>query len=284
MWFVDVNYAQITFDMVVDDEVSIPAHGRTDYLEPLNDTIMKSQSSQFDKSYDDVFYSAASESYPHSQSIDSIEKADEPVTMTKIEPSLDDSRISKESMPILDFEGKPEERRNSITDEQTIQKIDPLGLIAFDSPSRFCGIRPALSCANIPAGVSLLDVDIMASPKSIAKYSQRDFDQLKTEFERRAEKQSEFMQFEIQAIQEKYNASLQTNNELRILLKEYEATMTQILDARKSNGDQLATIEQLLQDKRKLKVDLQTAQVAYQNLHARYEEVKALNEQLRVVQ
>lgn len=57
-----------------------------------------------------------------------------------------------------------------------------------------------------------------------------------------------------------------------------------MIEARKQKSDQLATIEQLLQDKRKLQVDLQTAQVTYHNLHARYEEVKSLNEQLRAVQ
>lgn len=56
-----------------------------------------------------------------------------------------------------------------------------------------------------------------------------------------------------------------------------------MVEARKQKSDQLSTIEQLLQDKRKLHVDLQTAQISYQNLHSRYEEIKTLNEQLRVV-
>lgn len=60
-------------------------------------------------------------------------------------------------------------------------------------------------------------------------------------------------------------------------------TLIPFVEARKQKSDQLATIEQLLQDKRKLQTELQTAQVTYHNLHARYEEVKSLNEQLRVV-
>jgi len=147
------------------------------------------------------------------------------------------NHVSKESMP--EVTGQPQqetERRKSITEEGAVKEIDPIGLIAFDSPSRFSAhptatsLRSAVSCAHLnqPA-LSLLDVDIMASPQSMAKYSQRDFDLVKGEFEKRAEKQAEFLQFEIQTIQEKYDASLQANNELRILMAEYENTMNQIL-------------------------------------------------------
>lgn len=196
--------------MAVDDEVSIPAQGQNQ------------NHSQSVYGFDDVFYSAASASYNLSGS--SIEVQDE-----EMELGRDLGHLSKESIPdrLTTIE---EPRRKSITDDDAMQHIDPHGLIAFDSPSRFpSGIlrsNPALSRAD---GPSLLDVDIMASPSSMAKYSQRDFDGLKAEFERRAEKQAEFMQFEIQALQERYDASLQANHELRILMAEYENTMAHIL-------------------------------------------------------
>lgn len=210
--------------MAVDEEISIPANGKCS----------QSQASVT------TFYSAASGSCTMEDRADSLSQ--EPILMpiddvNQVEPKKRAlTSISKESMPDLVDVGpaamsfEPQEpRRRSITEDDSMQDIDPLGLIAFDSPSRFTGIRPAASCAQLPTGLSLLDVDIMASPQSMAKYSQRDFDRLKAEFERRAEKQAEFMQFEIQTLQERYDASLQANNELRILMAEYENTMNQIL-------------------------------------------------------
>lgn len=212
--------------MAVDEEISIPANGKCS----------QSQASVT------TFYSAASGSCTMEDRADSLSQ--EPILMpiddvnqVQEEPKKRAlTSISKESMPDLVDVGptamsfEPQEpRRRSITEDDSMQDIDPLGLIAFDSPSRFTGIRPAASCAQLPTGLSLLDVDIMASPQSMAKYSQRDFDRLKAEFERRAERQAEFMQFEIQTLQERYDASLQANNELRILMAEYENTMNQIL-------------------------------------------------------
>lgn len=221
--------------MVVDEEISIPANG-SNQLMGLGNVSQMSLAKSIEE-----FYSAESQTLSTVLLRDS--PSDDPV-MTLIE----DQSLSKESIfegsmlegskasvckesiaresvtdeSPLDFQ---QERRRSITDENSMQDIDPLGLIAFDSPSRFSG-RPAPSHALTG---HLLDVDIMASPQSMAKYTQRDFDRLKGEFEKRAEKQAEFMQFEIQAVQEKYDASLQTNNELRILMAEYENTMSQIL-------------------------------------------------------
>lgn len=209
--------------MAVDEEISIPANGKCS----------QSQASVT------TFYSAASGSCTMDASL-----SQEPILMPIDNAKLAEesekntlASISKESMPELVDVGPPnttkvpveEPRRRSITDENSMQDIDPLGLIAFDSPSRFTGIRPAASCAQLQTGLSLLDVDIMASPQSMAKYSQRDFDRLKAEFERRAERQAEFMQFEIQTLQERYDSSLQANNELRILMAEYENTMNQLL-------------------------------------------------------
>lgn len=226
--------------MPVDEEVSIPANGKC------------SQSQASIGGMSDVFYSAVSgscsmEDTTAARLTESGSLSQDPMMMSieMVEPDAKKSTltsISKESMPEM-VEEKPSDsllcdfynneqtpRRRSITDDDAMQEIDPTGLIAFDSPSRFTGLRPAASCAQLlHTGLSLLDVDIMASPQSMAKYSQRDFDRLKAEFERRAERQAEFMQFEIQTLQERYDASLQANNELRILMNEYENTMGQIL-------------------------------------------------------
>lgn len=226
--------------MAVDDEISIPAHGKCS----------QSQASLGGVG-DELFYSAASGSYSMelSQPAAAQQRDEEPMMMP-IDTNGEEEEgrlagsISKESMPRL-VEERPalliaqlpplEEatgsaRRRSITDDDAMQDVDPLGLIAFDSPSRFPTAR-TLSSAQLAqqAGLSLLDVDIMASPQSLAKYSQRDFDRLKGEFERRAERQAEFMQFELQTLKERYDASLQANKELRVLVTEYENTMSQIL-------------------------------------------------------
>lgn len=224
--------------MAVDEEVSIPAYGKCS----------QSQASLGGVT-DELFFSAASGSYSMELSQPAAQMQpmeEEPVLMpigTAQESAGVSGSISKESMPQL-VEEKPAllisqlpplqeapntPRRRSITDMDAMQEVDPHGLIAFSSPSRFP--NRTLSSAQLAqqAGLSLLDVDIMASPQSLAKYSQRDFDRLKGEFERRAEKQAEFMQFELQALQERYETSLQANNELRVLVAEYENTMGQLL-------------------------------------------------------
>lgn len=217
--------------MAVDEEIIIPGNGRK--ADEIN--FEASQSGE------EMFWSAKSASYPHpfSESTAAVNF----VSSGSVEPVMTDidmggNNVSKESIPEPQQET---ERRKSITEEGAVKEIDPIGLIAFDSPSRFSAhptatsLRSAVSCAQLNQPVlSLLDVDIMASPQSMAKYSQRDFELVKGEFEKRAEKQAEFLQFEIQTIQEKYDSSLQANNELRILMAEYENTMNQILGTQPS--------------------------------------------------
>lgn len=217
--------------MAVDEEISIPANGKCSQSQASVTTFYSAASGSFTMEDRDASFSQE----PIMMPIEEANQVEEPKksALTSISkesmPDLVDVGSTAASKSVEPFDQSQEPRRRSITDDNSMQDIDPLGLIAFDSPSRFTGVRPAASCAQLPTGLSLLDVDIMASPQSMAKYSQRDFDRLKAEFERRAERQAEFMQFEIQSIQERYDASLQANNELRILMAEYENTMNQIL-------------------------------------------------------
>lgn len=222
--------------MLVDEEVSIQSHG--------NKVRIVTGASQASLG-EEVYYSC-----PESQSLVTL---DDPemfsASLEKMDERRDeDERISKESIPEhlmqVDEIVKPDTdklvettpiRRRSLTNNQDVieQEFDPMGLIAFESPSRFPQSKMLKTTVSTPIGqacTSLLDMEmIQTSPGSIPKYTQREFDALKGEFERRAERQVEFLQFEVQTIQEKYDGSVKANGELKLLLSEYERTMSQIL-------------------------------------------------------
>lgn len=95
-------------------------------------------------------------------------------------------------------------------------------------------------------------------------------------------RQVEFLQYEINSLQEKYENSLQTNAEMRATVTEYERTLAQFIDARRARPDQHSSVDQLLQEKKKLELEIQTLQISFQNLHQRYEDIKGLHEQSRI--
>lgn len=95
-------------------------------------------------------------------------------------------------------------------------------------------------------------------------------------------KQVEFLQYEINNLEEKYENSKKNNEEMRVMLSEYEKTLAQFIDARRTRPDQHSSIDQLLQDKKKLELEIQTLQISYQNLHQRYEDLKGLQEQSKI--
>jgi hypothetical protein len=161
------------------------------------------------------------------------------------------------------------------------REFDPIGLIAFESPS-----KPVRTTnANTPPRGTLLDIDSLCplSPTSQPKYTEREMSLLKTQFDDRMERQMELLQTEIAILQEKYAAALAAGEEMRSLLGEYERTMVQVVEIRQQNTDQHGSVEQLSQEKRQLLVDMQAMQIAFANLKQRYDENKTMNEQLRLV-
>lgn len=87
------------------------------------------------------------------------------------------------------------------------------------------------------------------------------------------------MHQELSELNSKYDIAIKTNAQLRAVLADYERTMAQIIESRKSGDSH--TLEHLKQDKQKLAADLQMAQIAFQNLHQRYEELKGKAEDLK---
>lgn len=92
----------------------------------------------------------------------------------------------------------------------------------------------------------------------------------------------EFLQYEVSSLEEKYDTSVKSNSEMRTMLEEYEKTLAQFIDARRTRPDQHSTHDQLIQEKKKLELEIQTLQISYQNLHQRYEELRGLQEQARI--
>lgn len=65
-------------------------------------------------------------------------------------------------------------------------------------------------------------------------------------------------------------------------MTEYERTLAQFIDARRHRPDQHLGVDELLQEKKKLELEIQTLQISFQNLHQRYEDIKGLHEQARI--
>lgn len=55
------------------------------------------------------------------------------------------------------------------------------------------------------------------------------------------------------------------------------------VDARKQKNEQFVTAEQLQNEKKLLEGDLQTMQISFQNLHQRYDDLKSLYDQQKMV-
>ena len=83
-------------------------------------------------------------------------------------------------------------------------------------------------------------------------------------------------------MQNKYQETLAENAELRSVTAEYERTLAQFLGARRSHPDQFSSVEELVREKKKLELEIQSVQVSFQNLHQRYEDIKGLHEQTRI--
>lgn len=192
----------------------------------------------------------------------------------------DSKNISKESiLPMVHSFSHQDDERQSM-----MREFDPIGLMAFDSPTR--PIMPAAEASrNTPGKNNLLDLEPLCplTPGSQPRYTEHDLVRLKEMMEGRTSHQTELLQTEITILQEKYATALQAGQELRDLLSEYERTMAQIVEIRRENVDSMSGMEQLLQEKRQLLVDLQAMHIAFANLKQRYEENKTINEQLRLV-
>lgn len=87
------------------------------------------------------------------------------------------------------------------------------------------------------------------------------------------------MHQEISDLNAKYDIAIKTNAQLRTVLADYERTMAQIIEARKTEDNK--TLEQVRQERQKVVADLQMAQIAFQNLHQRYEELKVKAQDLK---
>lgn len=98
-------------------------------------------------------------------------------------------------------------------------------------------------------------------------------------------KEMEILQHELAETSRKYDVAMRTNGQLRAVLADYERTMAQIIEARGSASSSLAdNPERLRGDNQRLMADLQTAQIAFQNLLHRYDELKRMHEELRATE
>lgn len=97
--------------------------------------------------------------------------------------------------------------------------------------------------------------------------------------------EAEILQHELVETSRKYDAAMRTNGQLRAVLADYERMMAQIIEARGNASSALTdSPERLRIDNQRLMADLQTAQIAFQNLLHRYDELKRMQEELRTTE
>lgn len=176
-----------------------------------------------------------------------------------------------------------------------LREFDPLGLMTFNSPPRPQrrrdpeGGNTALSENGHPSKCLLLDIDEGSpsrppmTPTSVAKFSEREVQQLRRQYEERLERQGDLMQLEVSSLQDKYNHALRAAEEMRTLLVEYERTMAGLLETRRLHPERSEDMEAAEEERQRLAIETQSLRIAFSNLRQNYEENKRALESLRLV-
>lgn len=219
-----------------------------------------------------------------------------------LRPAIKDQSLSSESVPQGFSRSYSIERdAPSFTEEREgrlpvaaadLREFDPLGLMTFNSPPR-PSRDPGESTASAEGGHSskclLLDIDEGSpsrppmTPTSVAKYSEREVQQLRRQYEERLERQGDLMQLEVSSLQEKYSQALRAAEEMRTLLAEYERTMAGLLETRRLHPERLEGMEAAEEERQRLAIEAQSLRIAFSNLRQNYEENKRALESLRLV-
>lgn len=87
----------------------------------------------------------------------------------------------------------------------------------------------SLAIADIDKIKSVDDKSENMSPLSILKYCERDMLDMKKELYENFQKESEFMQLELQSLNSKYESCLNSKQQLQSLMEEYEKTMAAMI-------------------------------------------------------
>lgn len=183
-----------------------------------------------------------------------------------------------------------------------MEEFDPIELMLFDSPC-----RATMSTDNLhekagalvnhasPSRATLLDLDPMEpnTPNSMPKYSEAEVVAIRRQYEERLERQNEFLQTEIATLQEKYSQSLRVGEEMREIIGEYEKTIENLMNMRRSSavtgGETMSTSSpspSLLEEeaeKQRLVMEAQALRISFSNLKMLYEEARRSNDSLKLV-
>lgn len=217
-----------------------------------------------------------------------------------LRPATAEQSLSSESLPQgFSRSFSINERANDTAERGPatahLEEFDPLGLMTFTSLPRFPGANPTVGMMPKPApagpsGCLLLDIDEGLAPSqpprtptSVAKFSEREVQQLKQQYEERLERQEGLLQLEVSSLQEKYTQALRAAEEMRLLLTEYERTMAGLLEIRRVHPERWEGMGAAEEERQRLIIEAQSLRIAFSNLRQNYEENKRALDALRSV-
>ncbi|KAJ3228304.1 hypothetical protein HK099_004297 [Clydaea vesicula] len=129
---------------------------------------------------------------------------------------------------------------------------------------------------------SLIDSYNYASPKSVAKYSERDIEKIKTELSEKFEKEFELLQQELSETQLKQKEVYESKLEIEKTLSSWEITMNRMIAER--DNDRLGhkqESEMLKLQIEKLRVEKDRLKSDYELLMGKYKQLRLDNEDLK---
>lgn len=210
--------------------------------------------------------------------------------------AVKDRSLSSESVPqgfsrSFSIEGDPNGGAERGPPMAELKEFDPLGLMSFSSPPRVRkgGASSGAPATTVPSRCLLVDIDggsplqLPATPTSVARYSEREVQQLRQQYEERLERQGDLMQLEVSSLQGKYSQALRAAEEMRMLLAEYERTMAGLLETRRAHPERLEGAEAAEEERQRLAIEAQSLRIAFSNLRQHYEENKRALDSLRLV-
>jgi chromosome segregation ATPase len=121
-----------------------------------------------------------------------------------------------------------------------------------------------------------------ATPKSTAKYSERDVMQMREEIQKRSDAEVGILQNELQTLEARYQESERARNEMVVVVQEFEQTMGKMIeDSRQEKERHEIMLGKLSDEKMRSANELRTVENAFKELRMRSEELKHTIEQQR---
>ena len=171
---------------------------------------------------------------------------------------------------------------SQLTDQVESGKSDELNLLSlkseellFESPLKDLRDQKPIGI-NTP---QKMEINQIATPNSILKYSERDLQRKIDEIKAINDKEMDLIQFELQDLQTKYEETIRKKHQMEIVMKQYENTMKEMVESTKRVKDEsVRSVERANENGKRIQGDFEQLQLSFNDLKSRYEETKLSQE------